>query len=115
MLRRVLSRSGVPVDLSVVEDGDSALHALDQPDRTFDLVLLDLHLPGRSGLEVLAALRDKTGPVPPVVVLTGSSSPAEAQEARRLGARSVVEVPCDLSRLQDTLEGVFRAYLGQGA
>lgn len=116
MLQRVLGRSGLPIELTVAEDGDAALRALQGAGRRrFDLVLLDLHLPIRSGLEVLAALGETKGGLPPVVVLTGSSSPAEAQEALRLGAKSVVEVPCDLRQLEKTLQGVCRAYLRPSA
>lgn len=111
MVQRALDRSGFSADVSVAQDGDEALRALAGPAPEFDLVLLDLHLPRRSGLEVLASLGEKTRRLPPIVVLTGSSSPAEADEARRLGAKSVVEVPCNLQALQSALQDVCRRYL----
>jgi len=111
MMRRALDRAQPGVDMTVVEDGDAALRALEDPKAPFDLVLLDLHLPRMSGLQLLETLSAKSDRMPPVVVLTGSSSPEETTEARRLGAKSVVEVPCDLRRLQDLMRGVCRAYL----
>ena len=115
MFQRALRRTGLPVDVTVAQDGDAALRALEAPDRRFDLVLLDLHLPVRSGLDVLASLAEKKEQGPPVVVLTGGSSPDEAQEAYRLGAKSVVEAPCDLHQLEEKLQGVCRTYLKTGS
>lgn len=77
-----------------VTDGEAALQAL-QESRP-DVLVLDLFLPRRSGLELLAAIRDAELPTRPVV-FTASPSP-EIVEAIRLGVRGVVtkDMPLEL-------------------
>jgi two-component system response regulator FixJ len=81
--------------------GDDFL-AADLPDPP-DAILLDLHLPGLTGTDVLRALRAR-GPMPPVVVLTGHGEVAIAVEVMKLGAAEFLEKPCPPERLLDALE-----------
>jgi CheY-like chemotaxis protein len=76
-------QSGSPVHLNVVGDGEQAMHFLrragafaDAPRR--GLIVLDLNLPRRTGLEVLADLKaDRDLLVIPVLILTTSAAPAD--------------------------------------
>lgn len=72
------------VEVSGVEDGESLLAETERDD-DYDLVLLDLGLPGASGFEVLTRLRAKH-PDLPVAVLSGSDSPGDMRNALDLGA-----------------------------
>ncbi len=67
-----------------------------QMERAPQLILLDLQLAGIGGLEVLQQLkvRERTRPIP-VVVFTGSDSPAEMLASYRLGANGYVVKPTD--------------------
>jgi two-component system response regulator FixJ len=71
-------------------------------------ILLDLHMPGKDGLAVLAALHERGG-APPVIVLTGHGDLAAAIEAMKLGARDFIEKPYGvddlLAAIRTTLEG----------
>jgi two-component system NtrC family response regulator len=71
-------------------DGPSGIAAL-RRDR-FDLVFVDLGLPGADGFEVLRALESIPQP-PPVVVLTATDTARTALEALRLGARDYLVKP----------------------
>jgi CheY-like chemotaxis protein len=65
--------------------------------RNPDLIFLDLHLPKKSGLEVLAEI--KANPrltITPVVVVSGSGDPHEIREAYELHASCYVRKPDDL-------------------
>jgi len=62
-----------------------------------DLILLDLVMPGRSGLELLAELPE---PRPPVVVLTATRTVATAVEAMKRGAADYVTKPFELEALR---------------
>jgi DNA-binding response OmpR family regulator len=64
------------------------------------LVILDLHMPGLSGLDVLKELR-AASPRLPVVILTGTSTADERDEARRLGACEVLIKPINWSYLRN--------------
>ena len=63
----------------------------------FDLILLDLWLPGIDGLSVLERLR--TAGAPPVIVISGHGSVDSAVRATRLGAYDFLEKPLSLDRV----------------
>ncbi|MBF0171050.1 MAG: response regulator [Nitrospinae bacterium] len=74
-------------------DGDAALAILEADD-ALDLVLLDMNMPGRTGLETLAAItHDRSRPHPPVIVVSGDSDKEHVLAAIRLGARDYVVKP----------------------
>jgi DNA-binding response OmpR family regulator len=64
-----------------------------------DLVITDVRLPGRSGLEALAALRAHDWSTP-VIVITAFGDAALHEEANRLGADVVLDKPFDLDDLR---------------
>ncbi len=106
-LRRLLARALADdgYEVAAASTGGEAVRLLGE--RPFDLVLTDLKLPDRSGLEVLAASR-QAQPRVPVVVLTGYGSIGAAVEAMKLGAHDFLEKPLelpDLARLVATAIG----------
>ncbi len=64
-----------------------------------DLILLDLVMPGRSGLDLLASLAEQLDP-PPVVVLTATKTVATAVEAMKRGAVDYVTKPFEVEALR---------------
>jgi len=72
----------------------------------YDLVLLDLGLPGLDGEEVLATLRRES--TLPVIVLTGRSEEAERIRVLDLGADDYVVKPCSLHELEARIRAVLR-------
>jgi CheY-like chemotaxis protein/DNA-binding XRE family transcriptional regulator len=96
--------------LQVTANGEAALALLDgsknrgqakeQP--LPQLVLLDLHLPGMHGLEVLRRMKsDRRLKRIPVVVLSGSQNNRDIQEAMRLGANAYLIKPLDFHRFAE--------------
>ena len=81
--------------------GAEAIAALNEA--TPDIVLLDLQLPDMSGLEVLAAVRERQ-PSANVIMLTGHGTIDTAIEAIRLGAFDYLSKPCPLDELQVRLQ-----------
>ena len=78
-----------------VADGAALLDALTVPrDEQPDVVLSDVRMKGRSGLEVLASTRRAARP--PVVILSGFMDDAVARQALSLGAAAVLAKPVDL-------------------
>lgn len=86
-------------------DGRSLVEAL--RDHRPRCVLLDVNMPGRSGLDVLRAMRDERIEVP-VCVMSGQADIPMAVDAMRCGARDFIEKPVDTSRLVETLRQVAR-------
>jgi len=72
------------------EDGDKAIHVLEQ--RPFDVVLLDLRMPGLDGMDVLKTIKQRW-PTCEVVVITGYPTIETAKEAVRLGAHNYIAKP----------------------
>jgi DNA-binding response OmpR family regulator len=75
--------------------------------RAFDLVLLDLVLPGCGGLEILRAIRD-THPAQAVIVLTARGEEHDRVEGLRLGADDYVVKPFSVKELLARVEAVLR-------
>ncbi len=92
MLSRRLTRRGYTV--AVAEDGHQALEICDaQP---FDLVLLDIMMPGMSGLEVLKILRQRYSVSDlPVIMATAKDQSSDIVDALQLGANDYVTKPLD--------------------
>lgn len=89
-LTRLLQTAGCQV--TAAADGNEALTILGKP--SFDLVYLDIHLPGVSGLDILRTVR-KQSPQLPVILLTGNATLQSALEAIRLGATDYLLKPID--------------------
>ena len=77
-------------------DGEEGLRMLDHG--TFDLVLLDLALPGRSGLELLPEIKEQH-PDLPVIMITAYGSVDSVVEAIRAGAENFIQKPWDNEKL----------------
>jgi two-component system nitrogen regulation response regulator NtrX len=82
-------------EVEAVGSGEECLAAVGV--RRFDLVLLDVWLPGADGLETLARLRE-SDPELPVVMISGHGTIETAVRAVRLGARDFVEKPLSLEK-----------------
>ncbi len=71
-----------------------------------DIIILDLLMPNRDGLEVLRDLSQRTD-APPVVFMTGNASPQVREDAMALGARSFLLKPFELRRLLAELDALL--------
>jgi CheY-like chemotaxis protein len=97
-LRRLLTCRGFRVE--EYERGEDLLAALDA--RPLDYLLLDLHIPGINGFEVLEAFRSRQIPVP-VIVITAHDEPGTAERVRALGASAYLKKPVDRDALLSAL------------
>ncbi len=103
LVRRVLERrpSLRLVSAGSVGEGMAALRR-ERP----ALLLLDLHLPDGSGLEILDALDGEgdLGPSPPVVVVSASAMPEEVARVLQRGVSAYLTKPLDIGRFLETLD-----------
>jgi two-component system, OmpR family, alkaline phosphatase synthesis response regulator PhoP len=90
---------------TIAGDGVLALEAVEAED--FDLVLLDINLPRKNGLEVLASLRERDNLVP-VIVLSAREGEFDKVAALRLGADDYVTKPFALAELLARIDAVLR-------
>ena len=116
--REALKAAGLKTRLSVVSNGDEALEFLRQSGghekaRRPDLVLLDLNLPGRSGLEVLAEVKgDPELRRIPVVVLTTSGSAQDITRSYDLHANVYVAKPVDFDDFARVVQQIDQFFGG---
>jgi DNA-binding response OmpR family regulator len=97
-------------DVDVVEDGKAALERLAPASgagNDFDLVILDVMLPGLDGFEVADRMR-KAGNFTPVLMLTAKSLPEDIVHGLEVGADDYLPKPFDLSVLLARVKGLLR-------
>lgn len=101
VMRRLLEKAGHRPQ--IVDDGDDVLTAIES--QSFDAVIIDLHMPGASGLEVMKQTRfmEAGRKRTPFIVLTADAT-AEAQvECERAGAYAFMTKPVMVDRLLEKL------------
>jgi two-component system, OmpR family, response regulator QseB len=108
-LHTALRQDGYAVE--GVSDGRSASEALRSS--KFDLVLLDLGLPGRDGLEVLRDLR-RRGDATPVIIVTARDDIENRIEGLDAGADDYIVKPFDLNEVAARMRSVLRRAAGRG-
>lgn len=108
-LQTGLRQGGFAVDL--MRDAKSAAAALQTSD--FDVVLLDLGLPDRDGIDVLRELR-KRGDSTPVIILTARDEIQHRIAGLDAGADDYIVKPFDLDELMARLRSVLRRASGRG-
>ena len=111
IVRELLTAAEVTMDEA--HDAEAGLALLDaQP---FDLILMDLRMPGMDGLSAIRTIREQqgAGPSTPVILVTADTS--EDLDARSLaaGANEVVRKPIDMRILFDAIARVM--YSGESA
>lgn len=95
------------LEVSCVQRAEAALARLES--ESFDAILLDLHMPDKSGLDVLEDLTQRKNRVP-VVLLTGYGTMERAVAAMKLGAVDVLSKPVDVDELAARLREVRARY-----
>lgn len=99
LLTGMLKNSGAII--SEASDGNEAIEKASASD--FDVLLLDLRMPGADGFEVMSALRRKPGFSVPVVALTAAISDEERMEMLGSGWAGVLLKPIRLSEIRECL------------
>jgi two-component system, OmpR family, response regulator MprA len=108
MLRRALEAEGFAVDTA--EDGGHALAAISQ--RAFDLVVLDVLMPGVDGLGVARRLRQRGDPTP-ILMLTARDGVADRVAGLDVGADDYLVKPFALDELMARVRALLRRATGE--
>jgi CheY-like chemotaxis protein len=115
LLRRAFQKAGIEIAIASVGDGVEAVNYLGgqgaYADRTKhplpSLILLDLKLPKKSGLEVLEWLRGQGDlRLIPVIVLTSSQDAGDVRRAYELGANSYLVKPAQSATLGEMMKAL---------
>lgn len=107
-MSKILSRRGYEV--RTVNDGESAVEAIE--DEEYDVVILDLRMPGMDGMAALKVMKRKR-PLLEVIILTGHGSVESGIQGMNLGAFDYAMKPIQISELQEKIEEAFARKLLQ--
>jgi len=103
LLKRYLTREGH--DVTVAKDAASARKLM--ATMSFDLVILDVMMPGEDGLSLLKSVREKKSDTP-VILLTARSLPAERIEGLRIGADDYLSKPFEPEELALRITSILK-------
>lgn len=103
-LRGILEEEGYKV--GTAESGESCLDVLKT--RSFDVILLDIWLPGIDGLETLEKIKENDDP-PEVIIISGHGTIETAVRATKLGAFDFLEKPLSLERTLILIKNALQA------
>ncbi len=107
---RAFSDAGSPVEITHVADAEIASDRLDS--EVFDYILLDINMPGTSGMDLLKRLRGRARTaVTPVIMLSSSSSTLDVNRAYENGANAYAVKPSTLSGYREFAEGFTRFWV----
>ena len=102
LMERVLGRRGHEVE--TFGDGASAIEAIEAGE--YDVVITDLRMPHKGGLEVLRAAKARRSSLP-VIVVSASSEPEDRSQAELLGVYMMLHKPVDLAYLMTIVESAI--------
>jgi len=120
LINKALRDNGIVNDIRVAVTGEEALDYLFRRDRYAGpatsprpgLILLDLKLPGISGIEVLKAIKEDADlKLIPVVMLTTSTSDNEVMASYNCGANSYIQKPVDFGQFVSTVRNLRMYWL----
>jgi DNA-binding NtrC family response regulator len=103
VLSQRLEGRGIKVNTST--SGEDALKRVEEKD--FDAIILDLAMPGMSGIETLKRIRSENPDVQ-IIMLTGHSSVEKGVEAIKAGAVDFLEKPADLNKIMEKISEAKR-------
>ncbi len=103
VLSKRLEGRGMKVDTST--SGEDALNRV--KGKEFDAIILDLAMPGMSGIETLKRIRSENPDVQ-IIMLTGHGSVETGIEAMKAGAVDFLEKPADLNKIMEKISEAKR-------
>jgi len=107
LMRAALEKSGFVV--GVAENGEDALRQFrTQP---FDLIMLDVEMPGLNGYQVCAQLRNEVGVELPIIMVTGMDDLESVDQAFAAGATDFLSKPINWGLIGHRVKYLLRAYM----
>lgn len=104
IIQQMMSLCSIAPD--VAKDGEEVVEMVKK--KEYDLLILDIHMPKKTGLEAVKMIRELGGKQPIIVALTASILPTEVHEIKQAGFDDYVRKPMEFSEMQKLL----RKHLG---
>ena len=106
LMRAALRKSGF--DVSTAPSGEEALRQFRR--NAFDMVMLDVYMPGMSGFEVCVALRQEADAALPIVMVTGLDDMESVETAYRSGATDFISKPFNWALIGHRVRYLMRSH-----
>jgi len=106
VLKKVLQEDNQSYKFTEATDGQEGISTVKKQD--FDLILCDIKMPKKDGIEVLDFIRNHT-PTTPVVMISGHGNLETAVKAMRMGAFDYISKPPDLNHLLSTVRSALQS------
>ena len=100
----ILRKQGFTID--VAPDGNQAMEEITRGN--FDLVIVDIHLPYHSGLELVRYMRHDLKLDTPVIIVSAFSDPQVQKQAWELGINDYLVKPIDATTLINRIESLLK-------
>ena len=101
LIKTILARG--PYDVTLCEDAESALVHI-QRDDPYDILISDFMMPGISGIELIAQVRQhRPTSQLPIVMISGHNNYAMDERAKEAGANAFLNKPFTLAQLRETV------------
>jgi len=114
LLEKALRSRQISYELTCFEDGEDAIHGLDAG-LVPDLILVDLNMPRRDGVDVLRAIRSRPALVGvPVGVFTSSEAPSDRSRISLIGTGRYIHKPLELSEFLSEVGQAVEELLARG-
>ena len=110
VLKKVLQEDNQSYKFTEAMDGQEGISTVKKQD--FDLILCDIKMPKKDGIEVLDFIRSHT-PTTPVVMISGHGNLETAVKAMRMGAFDYISKPPDLNHLLSTVRSALQSQAQQ--
>lgn len=100
LIELTLQTAGYQVSTAV--NGDQALGLLET--ESFDLLLLDIMMPGKTGFDIVRELQAREKQIPPIVFLTAKNQAEDREISKSLGAAAFLKKPTTRGDLLDAIK-----------
>lgn len=108
LIKEAAKQAFEDLDITVASDGREAARILNKEVLIPDLVILDINLPYKNGMEILKEMKDSAMyKSVPVVMFTSSSDVNDREKALKLGAKDYVVKPIELDDYFVTVNSIF--------
>ncbi len=95
-------------DRITVESASNGIEGLQMfQGKSYDLLLVDLRMPGMTGLEMLREIRNMAPETPPAVIITAYGVPEQLLEAASLGAIDCIRKPFSIRTIRSLIDDIF--------
>lgn len=95
-------------DVTSAESGESALQAAEH--KTFDVAVVDLHMPGMNGQELLLALKERQQLLQ-ILIFTGQGTLSKAMECMTMGAVTYLEKSANIEQVVEAINEAYTSKL----